>query len=186
MFINSDERTIVGEGIGAKSVGKLGKVIVDHSESFYSFAFNLSGQNNPKGGLKRIQGCKVNRFPVWRYPNGRPTNGDERDSTTLKTTADAALIPFPTVRKTCEALELKSKLVSPLGKATMTETLYKRDEQVATVSVKPSPSVRKMYQALDLTAAFVPEQRDTIASLKQFHVNQHDPVVYSAAVHEMC
>ncbi|GFT94210.1 hypothetical protein NPIL_231941 [Nephila pilipes] len=70
------------------------------------------------------------------------------------TTADAALISFPSVQKTCEALE--SKLVPPQETATLTETPYKRNDRVAIVPVVRSFFVWKMCEALDLPATFVP------------------------------
>ncbi|GFT19093.1 hypothetical protein NPIL_87921 [Nephila pilipes] len=100
------------------------------------------------------------------------------------TTTDAALIPFPSVQKTCEALE--SKLVPPQETETLTETPYKRNDRVATVPVVRSFFVWKMCEALDLQATFVPEERVTNVSQKQFHVNQPVSVVYSVAVFKMC
>ncbi|GFU34829.1 hypothetical protein NPIL_644131 [Nephila pilipes] len=100
------------------------------------------------------------------------------------TTADAALIPFPSVQKTCEAIE--SKLVPLQETATLTETPYKRNDRVATVPVVGSFFVWKMCEALDLSATFVPEERVTTVSRKQFHVNHPVPVVYSVAVFKMC
>ncbi|GFS96757.1 hypothetical protein NPIL_412511 [Nephila pilipes] len=114
------------------------------------------------------------------------TNFWNRVFTTLDTTADAALIPFPTMRKTCEALELKSQLVSPQGTTTMPETPYERNDRVATVPVVRSYFVWKMCGSLDLPATFVPEQSDTTVSRKQFHVNQPVPIVNSVEVFEMC
>ncbi|GFT23246.1 hypothetical protein NPIL_427581 [Nephila pilipes] len=99
-------------------------------------------------------------------------------------TADAALFPFLSVQKTCEALE--SKLVPPQETATLTETPYKRNDRVATVPVVRSFFVWKMCEALNLPATFVPEERVTTVSRKQFHVNQPVPVVYSVAVFKMC
>ncbi|GFS61964.1 hypothetical protein NPIL_81031 [Nephila pilipes] len=99
-------------------------------------------------------------------------------------TADVALIPFPSVQKTCEALE--SKLVPPQETTTLTETPYKRSDRVAAVPVVGSFFVWKICEALDLPATFVPEERVTTVSRKQFHVNQPVPVVYSVAVFKMC
>ncbi|GFT53819.1 hypothetical protein NPIL_578341 [Nephila pilipes] len=104
-----------------------------------------------------------------------------RENTTI---ANAALIPFPSVQKTWEALE--SKLVPSQETATLTETPYKRNDRVATVPVVRSFFVWKMCEALDLPATFVAEERVTTVSRKQFHVNQPVPVVYSVAVFKMC
>ncbi|GFT24445.1 hypothetical protein NPIL_104011 [Nephila pilipes] len=90
--------------------------------------------------------------------------------------------------KTCEALE--SKLVPPQETAynplALTETSYKRSDRVATVPVVRSLFVWKICEALDLPATFVPEERVTTVSRKQFHVNQPVPIVYSVAVFKMC
>ncbi|GFT63975.1 hypothetical protein NPIL_457111 [Nephila pilipes] len=110
----------------------------------------------------------------------------DRVTTTLETTADVALIPFPSAQKTCEALELKSKVVSPLGIMTITETPYERKGHEATVPVVRSLFVFKMCQALDLPATFVPQESDTTLSCKHFKVNHPVPIVYSFAVFEMC
>ncbi|GFS77473.1 hypothetical protein NPIL_42341 [Nephila pilipes] len=108
----------------------------------------------------------------------------DRVTTTLETTADAALIPFPSVQKTCEALG--SKLILPQGTTTVTETPHERNNQVATVPVVTSFFVWKICVALDLPATFVPQESDTALSCKHFKVNQPVPIVYSVAVFEMC
>ncbi|GFS88692.1 hypothetical protein NPIL_612871 [Nephila pilipes] len=108
-----------------------------------------------------------------------------RVTTALETTAEVSFIPFPCVRKTCEALELESKLVPPQGNTTVTETPYKRNDQAASVPVVRSFSVWKMCQTLDLPATFVPEKRDII-SYKHLHINQPVPIVCSVVVFEMC
>ncbi|GFT72548.1 hypothetical protein NPIL_353311 [Nephila pilipes] len=108
-----------------------------------------------------------------------------RVTSTQETTADAALIPFPTVQKTCGAQQIKSKLVPPQGTTTVTETLYERKDQVATVPVVRSIFVWKMCQALDLPATFVLQESDTTLFCKEFKVNQPIPIVYSVAVFEM-
>ncbi|GFT00213.1 hypothetical protein NPIL_392421 [Nephila pilipes] len=106
--------------------------------------------------------------------------------TNLDTPADSALIPFPTVPKTCEALEVKPEFVPPQGTTTVTETPYKRNDQTATVTVVRTFVVFKMCQALDLPATFVPEQRDVTVYRKKIQTNQPVPIVYSVAVFEMC
>ncbi|GFT54637.1 hypothetical protein NPIL_321761 [Nephila pilipes] len=100
------------------------------------------------------------------------------------TTADAALIPFPSVQKTCEALE--SKLVPPQETATLTDPPNERKDQVATVPVVRSFFVFKMCEAFDLPATFVPQESFTELSCKYFKVNRPAPIVYSVTVFEMC
>ncbi|GFS46908.1 hypothetical protein NPIL_281141 [Nephila pilipes] len=86
--------------------------------------------------LYRDHHLRLNDYSTTQFLN--------RVTTILETTVDAVLIPFPFVQKTCEALKLKSKLVPPQGNTTMTETPYKRSDQVATVPVVQSFSVWKM------------------------------------------
>ncbi|GFT76180.1 hypothetical protein NPIL_690331 [Nephila pilipes] len=107
-------------------------------------------------------------------------------ATTLETIDAAAVAHSPIVQKTYEALEFKSKLVPQEETMTITETPYKRNDQVATVPVVRSLFVWKMCQALDLPATFVPQENDTTLSCKQFKVNKPVPIVYSVAVFEMC
>ncbi|GFU34883.1 hypothetical protein NPIL_457601 [Nephila pilipes] len=109
-----------------------------------------------------------------------------RVTSTLETTTDAAFIPFPSVQKTCETLEIKSKLFPPQGYATVTEISYERSDQAPAIPVVQSFFVWKMCKALDLPATLVPEQRDTILSFKQLKVKQPVPIVYSVAVFEIC
>ncbi|GFU00206.1 hypothetical protein NPIL_217181 [Nephila pilipes] len=104
----------------------------------------------------------------------------------LETPADAAVIPFPSVQKTCEALEIKYKLVPPQGYATVTKTSYERSDQAPAIPVVRSFFVWKMCKALDLPATLVPEQRDTSVSYKQLKVNKPVPIVYSVVVFEIC
>ncbi|GFT00022.1 hypothetical protein NPIL_220961 [Nephila pilipes] len=92
----------------------------------------------------------------------------DRVTTNLETTADAAFIPFPSVQKTCEALE--SKLVPPQGTRTVTETSHERNNQVATIPVVRSFFV-KICQALDLPATFVPQESDTALSYLELEEN---------------
>ncbi|GFU48354.1 hypothetical protein NPIL_173471 [Nephila pilipes] len=54
---------------------------------------------------------------------------------TLETTTDAAVVHSPTVEKTYEALELKSKLVPRQETTFLTETPYQQKDQVATIPV---------------------------------------------------
>ncbi|GFS67033.1 hypothetical protein NPIL_370121 [Nephila pilipes] len=109
-----------------------------------------------------------------------------RVTSTLETTADAALIPFPSVQKTCEALEIKSKFVPPQGTTTVTEIPYERKDQASAIPVVRSFFVWKMCKALDLPATLFPQQSDTTVSCKQLKVNKPVPIVYSVAVFEIC
>ncbi|GFT55580.1 hypothetical protein NPIL_527741 [Nephila pilipes] len=109
-----------------------------------------------------------------------------RVTSTLETTADAAFIPFPSVQKTGEALEIKSKFVPPQGTTTVTETPYERSDQALAIPVVRSYFVWKMCQTLDLPATLVPEERDTTVSCKQLKVNKPVPIVYSVVVFEIC
>ncbi|GFU34892.1 hypothetical protein NPIL_457631 [Nephila pilipes] len=109
-----------------------------------------------------------------------------RVTSLLETSADAALIPFPSVQKTCEALEIKTKLVPPQGYATVNETSYERSDQANAIPVVRSYFVWKMCKALDLPATLVPEQSDTTVSCKQLKINKPVPIVYSVALFEIC
>ncbi|GFT05013.1 hypothetical protein NPIL_69701 [Nephila pilipes] len=106
-----------------------------------------------------------------------------RVTSTLETTADAALIPFPSVQKTCE---VKSNIVSPQGTTTLIATPYELKDQAPAIPVVRSYFVFKMCQALDLPATLVPEERDTTVSCKQLKVNKPVPIVYSVDVFEIC
>ncbi|GFT32820.1 hypothetical protein NPIL_211301 [Nephila pilipes] len=109
-----------------------------------------------------------------------------RVTSILETPADAAVIPFPSVQKTCEALMIKSKLVPPQGYTTVNQTSYERSDQAPAIPVVRSYFVWKMCKSLDLPATLVPEQRDTTVSCKQLKVNKPVPIVYSVAVFEIC
>ncbi|GFU62775.1 hypothetical protein NPIL_60811 [Nephila pilipes] len=104
----------------------------------------------------------------------------------LETTTDAAIVHSPTVEKTYEALDLKSKLVPRQQTTSLTETPYERKDPVATIPVVRSFFVWKVCESLDLPATFIPQETDTALSSKEFKVNKPVPVVYSVAVFELC
>ncbi|GFT58221.1 hypothetical protein NPIL_631881 [Nephila pilipes] len=112
-----------------------------------------------------------------------------RQATALVKTVDAAaepIVPYLTVQKTSENVEWESELIPPQGTRSLVETPHEINYQNVIVPEVRSFTVWKICRALDLPATFVPQQRDTAVSLKQFKKSQPVPIVYSVTIFEMC
>ncbi|GFS77471.1 hypothetical protein NPIL_34611 [Nephila pilipes] len=112
-----------------------------------------------------------------------------RQATASVQTVDAAaepVVPSLTVQKASENVEWESELVPPQGTMSLVETPHEINDQNVIVPEVRSFTVWKICRALDLPATFVPQQRDTAVSLKQFKKSPPVPIVYSVTIFEMC
>ncbi|GFT39141.1 hypothetical protein NPIL_92261 [Nephila pilipes] len=112
-----------------------------------------------------------------------------RQATALVQTVDAAtepIVPSLTVHKASGNVEWESELVPPQRTTTLVETPHEINDQNVIVPEVRSFTVWKICRALDLPATFVPQQRDTAVSLKQFKKSQPVPIVYSVTIFEFC